>query len=439
MSQEEKIHVPKWKIEQDIEDVMESCGFIDFDNLSPITEGYVGNSKMTQKLIKACDSACKYMDDKRTITSVSFSKLDSSKEIRNIELVLKEMFGFREACLRVFNSAGKVCMTSFGPMLVFSDDIGSYTTAQSPILRNISNDMPRLPTAHGERYYDASHQYFCYIVTYARMFTLLNGEEMAAMLLHEVGHNFDVTLSNYIFDLISWGCTAFSPLPLAGAAIKAAAPQINWALDNVTKILDYIPIVPLFFNLGITGVKAFTYLLGPLGLVTKIGEYIMKFISGGSISAFHLPKEAFADSFVTAHGLGPALISALNKLEKTQYITEYGPILELWTGSRSALGSFADMFIDPHPETQTRAKLVLEEMKEVSQDPNLPKPLRKAARNDYERCKKAYDQFLQVDPDERNASVTRFSRSLKEGLFNGKVDLRALFWFYFGTKATDHR
>lgn len=434
-----EMKVPTWKAYQDLVALEESCGIVDFDSLDVATEGYIGNTKYVEKLVKACDAACRTMAGKGNVMDVSFSRIDGSKEIRNIEMVLKEMFGFKDACIRVFNSAGRIVMSPIGPIIVFADDIGAYTYPYSPILRNVTSDMPRMPTAHGERYYDNAHQYFCYIVTYSRMFTLLNGEEMAAIILHEVGHNFDVTMTNYIFDLISWILTLPSPVPMVSAVLKAAGTHIRFAWDSITKILDYIPIVPLFFNLGITGYKAFTWLLGPLGLATRLMQIVTRTLNRGLTYPLEAPTEAFADSFVAAHGLGSAFISALNKLEQTEYVTTFGPLVELWSGSGAALGSFAGLFLDPHFETQSRAKLILREMEEVSNDPNLPKPLRKAAKDDYNRCKKAYDKFLQADPDERNACVTRFSRNVKEHVFGGSVDIRALFWARFGTKATDNR
>lgn len=431
--------VPSWKAYQDIVALEESCGIMDFDNLDVTMEGYVGNTKGVEKLVKACNAACKSMEGNRGIMGHSFSKLDGSKEVRNIELVLKEMFGFKDVCIRVFNSAGRVCFSPYGPILIFADDVGAWTYPYSPIMRNITSDMPRMPTSHGERYYDNNHQYFCYIVTYSRMFTELNGEEMASVLLHEVGHNFDVTMTNYLFDLISWAITLISPTRVISSLFKIAGPQLQYIWDSVAKIMDYIPIVPLFFNLGITGYKGFTYLLGPLGLATRILKIMAASLSNGIQYPLEAPREAFADSFVAAHGLGAAFISALNKLEQTEYVTTYGPVVELWTGCGSALGSFAGLFLDPHFETQSRAKLILNEMKEVSEDPNLPRPLRKAAKDDYNRCKRAYDNFLKADPDERNACITRFSRNLKENLFGGRVDLRSIFWGIFGTKATDAR
>ena len=431
----DNIYTPTWKIIEDLNDVQEALGEIDYDNLDTVTEGYVGNTKDVQKLVKACDAACTFMANKNNIIDLSLTHLDSSKEIRNIELVLKGMFGFKEMHLQVFNCGGHVSFYNGIPIFVFDDGIQAYTITKSPFMRNATTSMPRLPTYHGERYYDESHQYFCYVVTYNEMFTLLNGEEMAAVLLHEIGHNFDVTMTNYFWDLIGWALTLTSPRPLLSMLIRAIQPEWQFAWGSITKILDYIPIVPLFFNLGITGVKAFTYLLGPLGATTHIIYLLTSLLSGGAIGSFVLPKEAFADSFVAAHGLGAAYISALNKLDKVEYVTKYGPLVEFWTGTGPAIASFTALFIDPHPETQTRAKLILMGMKEASEDPTMPKSLRKVAKEDYQKCKRAYDQFLEADPDERNACITRFTRNLKESLFGGKVDLRALLWARFGTSA----
>ena len=361
-----EIQVPSWKILQDLREVEEACGIFDFNDLDAVTEGYVGRTKDVDKLVRVCDAACRTMEGKRNVIDLSLTHLDRSKEMRNIELVLKEMFGFKEMHIRVFNCGGHVSFYGGLPIFVFEDGNNAITHTKSPLLRNVTSNMPRLPTYHGERYYDQAHQYFCYVVTYNEMFTLLNGEEMAAILLHEVGHNFDVTMTNYIFDLIGWACTLTSPRPLLSGILYAINPEWNYAWGSITKILDYIPIVPLFFNLGITGVKALTYLLGPLGATTYIISSITQLLSGGAVGALHLPREAFADSFVASYGLGAAYISALNKLDKVEYISDYGPIIELWTGTGPAVASFCALFLDPHPETQTRCKIILEQMKDAS-------------------------------------------------------------------------
>ena len=83
------------------------------------------------------------------------------------------------------------------------------------------------------------------------------------------------------------------------------------------------------------------------------------------------------------------------------------------------------MLIDPHPENQTRARMVLDAMKKCSEDRQNPPGLRKAITQNYVECKKAYDKFLQVEKDDEDGQVTRVVRGIKNKYLGGKMDLRA--------------
>ena len=141
---------------------------------------------------------------------------------------------------------------------------------------------------------------------------------------------------------------------------------------------------------------------------------------------FRVHEETFADSYVNSMGYGDAMIRAINKLDTRDYSTRINPVVELWTGSGQAACAILLMFMDSNPENQTRAKNILNDMKRASEDKDMPAHIRKAIKEDYKRQKKAYDEFLQVDPDERNAVITRFARRFKESLFGGRVDFRVV-------------
>jgi hypothetical protein len=184
-------------------------------------------------------------------------------------------------------------------------------------------------------------------------------------------------------------------------------------------------------------------LLGPLGALSKIGTLLQhsadnpaSAISGG----LRVHQEVFADSYVNSLGYGDAMIHALGKLDQRNYSTKINPVVELWTGSGDAACAILLMFIDPHPENQSRAKQILNDMKRVSEDKNVPPHLRKAIKEDYARQKKAYDDFVNADPDERNAVCTRFARRMKENIFGGRVDFRlVLLSLVGGTSAMQSR
>ena len=380
------------------------------ESLIPVTEGYVGRTKETQIIEDNCAALCKKWKD-ASIAKVSMADIHNSKEIRNIEAAIEKLTGFRKVDIVVFNKT----------------QVNAYTMPRSMLVRCAENRMPTMPTAHGKRYYDESHQYYCYIALYAQIFVELLPEEATALILHEVGHNFDHTITFWMFDMYFWAMSL--PSAPLGPIMAYLRTEVRAGIDTIVKVLDYIPIVPLAKNYFMETMKIFGMILGPLGAATTIANILNAVAnnpSGAIMGGLQVHQETFADSYVTSLGYGDAMIHAINKWDTVNYTTKHGALIEAWTGSGSAAAALMLMFVDPHPEHQSRARKILDDMKNVSEDKNVPPKMRAVIKADYARAKKAYDDFLQVDPDERNAVCTRFARKMKEACFGGKVDFRVL-------------
>jgi Zn-dependent protease with chaperone function len=380
------------------------------ESLDYTMEGYVGKTKETERIEKACAAICKEYKD-ASIAQVSLAKIHDSKEIREIERAIEDLTGFRRVNIIVKNDK------------VFN----AYTMPGSMCVKAITNKMPNMPTAHGKKYYDESHGYYCMIVLHATIFAELEPDECTAIILHEVGHNFDHTMTNWLFDLYVWAITLPSG-PLS-ALFNIYRTEIQTGIETIVKILDYIPIFPLFANYIGEGLRALDMLLGPLGATTTIYRlltYAERNPGTAILGMTRVHQETFADSYVNSLGYGDPMIRAINKIDTRNYSTKINPAIELWTGAGQAASAILLMFMDPHPENQTRAKNILDDMKRASEDKDMPAHVRKAIKEDYKRQKKAYDDFLKVDPDERNAVITRFARRFKESLFGGRVDFRVV-------------
>lgn len=399
---------------------MEDSSFMDLDftlseeNLEYIIEGYVGKTKECKEIESLfADMKRKYFPDgENTLLRTSFTDLNDSVEKKAIERQLEKLTGFGEVHILIFND----------------NDVNAMTCPQSLITRSTSS-MPSLPTAHGERYYDASHSYFCYIKLYSGLIAELTPGEITAFVLHEIGHNFDHTLTAYLFEVIIWGESIVAgPFTMLCNLFRA---QISYVNDLIVKLLDYTKIFPLLKNV-VQNVNRFIGMaLGPLGKSTKIGLMALNGYYdpiGTALGGIRFQQEAFADSYTTAMGYGPEMISAMDKLDQRDVITHHGVIPEFWTGFGSGALCIMLMLCDPHPEEQTRCKLILEAMEDVAKDPTVPRSMRKQVLDEYKRTQKAYDAFVEADPDHRNAVITRFTRELKDNFFGGKVDFRS--WIY---------
>ena len=372
-----------------------------------ISEGYVGKTKEVKKIEAVIAKMIKtYKAD--GIVKNATAELDKSPEKREIENLIQKEFGFFSVEIDIRPS-----------MLP-----GAGTVPKSILLRNNCNKMPTELTAHGEKWYDASHQYSFYMILSSDMFNgRFTAGEVTACILHEVGHNFDVSLMSYIGDCMLWGaCIAYGDIitPTIGHIIaKYIHKFITW-VSNLTPVALLQGAIDSF-------AKLVTQVAGPFGSLSYIGMMLAGTTVNvrGIIQMFiGFSGERFADSFVTAYGYGPEFISFIDKIDTVLQTRNQGLVIDTWTWSGTIAPTIVNMLIDPHPEAQTRARIVLDDMKKLLDNPNLPPKIKAAVKSDYERCKRSYDLFLQVDSDTRNAIALRFSRQTKEALLSGKLDLR---------------
>ena len=376
-----------------------------YDYLDIVSEGYVGRTKNTDKIEKAVQKMIsKYGSD--SLVKVSMSNLDNSFEKHEIEKAIKDEFGFKNAFITIFNKT----------------ELNAYTAPTSMLVREVTSDMPSRPIRHGEKFYDKKHHYYFYMAMYAEDFSgYLTPGEITAMILHEVGHNFDVTYASWICEFISWA-VSISPL---GILFKLFNGELLHAIDAVYKAIDSFFPLTIAFNSVNKILETIGELLGPFGAALQMREIVR----GIGVNPLNIPlsflkfhSEKYADSFAAAYGYGPETISLMDKLERNNNFR--GTFIESWAYSSHALSAFLMMVIDCHPETQTRCRLVLDDMERLSNDPNVPKPMKQEIAKEYQRTKKMYDEYLKVPPESREAIAIKLNRHLKEKVFRGKIDIR---------------
>ena len=377
------------------------------ESLSVVTEGYVGKTKEIKKIEELFNQMIKKYNTEG-LFDPSCKKLDESAEKKAIEKLLEKEFGFKSAEIKIMPSAMA----------------NAFTVPSSLLLRDGLRSMPTSLTAHGEKYYDEKHAYDFFMVLCGELFSgKYTGSEITGLMLHEVGHNFDVSTLSYIGDFVYWVmCFADGAIlqPFIGHILSRYMYEFVAWLTNLTPI-------SFISKLSDYGIKYGSQLLGPLGNALTLFNIVRK--NQINLSAvinipFGFSGERFADSFAAAYGYGPELMSALHKLDTQTQQLDKGFIVDTWTWSGSIAPSILCLLIDPHPETQTRAKALLEDMEKLANNEQLPKNIRAACKAEYIRSKKGYDLFVQVDPDQKKAITQRFMRKSKDYLFGGKVDLR---------------
>ena len=395
---------------ESMNDLVDADSLYEMDtHMIPVTEGYIGKTKNLLEIERKFDEMIKKYGPRSRIDK-SYHDLEDCPEKKDIQDLVCREFGFDSASIII------------QPVAISN----AMTMPRSFLVRDFTNGMPTSLTLHGEKYYDASHKYDFVMVMYTELFDgTFTAGELTAFLLHEVGHNFDVTTMTYIADWIFWGqCLATGNVLYA--LFRNYAAKIIWRIENL--LLRIRPLT-ILMNIGIDIYKILLMVTGPLGIPTRLARILQNTIVRPIDLISGIGAEKFADSFANAYGYGAEMISVVDKMDRYLITTNKGVVADTWTWMGDACCSIITMFIDPHPENQTRARMMLDDMKKLSESKDIPPHIRKVVQKDYQACKKAYDDFLQVEKSDRDGLALRLSRNFKEDALNGKVS----FFTYFFT------
>lgn len=412
-------------------------------NYTPTTEGYVGKTK---ELIAAEKEFRKlkhryfgenFMNDFSKSFFMSLSDdLNKSQEIMKVSELFRKLFKFKEC--RIFINRS------------FRYGANAFTYPGSYLVRNSNYGMPKFPTYHGHRFEDKRHEYCCGAVLTIELFNILEPDEIIAILLHEVGHCFDFTMGAYYLEILGW-IMMFSTLhpSIIMSKLIDCIPSLRMFFLDITTEISNLAIITVLLNIQGTILRYLRMAWGPLGKLSIIATNGLSILAN-PVNAFNnlmgTTREQFADSFCAAYGYGPSLISALDKLEKYCNTLSSNSknsnivlnnLADTWTTLFNAPINFLMSLVDPHPETQTRCRMIADIMKKTANDPTMPKNMRSAVKANYERCEESYRNYVDTDADGYYMS-TKIRRKISDKLFNGKTDWRSLF-FGMTNVATNNR
>ena len=376
---------------------------------------------------------------------------DVKPHIAKIETLFKKQFGFNDFNL-IYASVEGI------------SDPNAFAVPSGIIRRTIAHDgmfniVPLKQQSGG--YYDKTHTYTCTVMITPGMFDVmdLTGAEMLALVLHEIGHNFQCTpLAN-----IGWFLPFLDLFEInfdAGQKAKVAKNPafirfINYILDNElsnewyafkTKFGNLLyeifssaikPIIMLtdmigkaLNNIKWMYVQMMPFLLGTLSIVGAAMS-IRKMNPATLLNVFcGYSGEVFADSFAVAYGYGPELSSAMSKLG-AHYEMSYnllmdnpvlGPLYEL---NIVTFEIIQDIFnLDPHPSNQRRIMNMMEKLEREINSGKLPPALKKSAMEDLKKNRRIYQKFLNAEVGDKQFALIASYRTLNDSLFGGKLDVK---------------
>lgn len=346
---------------------------------------------------------------------------NNSKELEKVKECFCKEFGFGEFDL------------NFDPRPV----INGYTVPSYGIITLINSSMPMLPLRRGEKYYDKSHNYYCYINIFTALIIELDltpGETMA-IILHEVGHNFDVSIPSVIARKAAIILTLLTaPQQLLFLDIFSYIYAMQDKL--LTTAAHYVPDVMKIYSKFSMLFDDFSSIFADLRIV---GDVIKAIMQGGVAnfairSAIGGAGEVFADSFAVSYGYGKETVSAMDKIsniyynnkrfkyrEKLMHVKGLNTLID----AENVMVHIAISIVDPHPQSETRMIFAIKRLEELSKDNSLTPAQRKIIKNDLEAAKKIRETNMKMEHEEERGAYASMLRKYLLDKTDGALDIKA--------------
>lgn len=274
----------------------------------------------------------------------------------------------------------------------------------------------------------------------------LTAEELMAIILHEIGHNMDMSVFTLLsrlpidMQLLSTGNWAqiitnfvtfglFDMLGL-GAVLSSVIKSIQVALAKYAPGLLHLSTLywEIYMNImTVMKIKNFKNIMN-----ISPDRYVLEIINPNNL--FGYASEKYADSFATSYGYGLALSTAFAKLEAngtnyTESTIKNIPGLNWVYDLMSVNIGLIYAAVDPHPLTVTRIQSQLTKLKRDAKDPNLNPKLRKELELQIKDQQNFIDNYY-LDIDKNDNKKRIFSWMMNYMIikfFNGRFDFRETF------------
>lgn len=404
----------------------------------PVMEAYYGKPKeflTVEKeldklitIIKKENSTLLNSTNKAMQLSKPLTDLNKTDSIITIENIIKKFFGFKEFHLCIyypiddFITARYNAYTDPSSFNFFKRDKTTGKIDRSSICVGVNIDM--LLILYGD----------------------LNADEVLAVILHEIGHNMDISifmlLSNFPFDLSD--ILNKTPLPtLMGKALGSLLhdifdigrfkPQIISKVESILN--EKFPILlrlTTFYHELILNFKSADKFQNIMSIIKNPMLSLPYLIKPSNI--FGYANEKYADSFATAYGYGMATSTLRNKLQKSDNfvinkILTNIPIINYAYDLSNITFEILTMSSDPHPTDAVRISEQLNKLKRDQQDPNLSPRLKKSLQEEIDELQNFIDNYyLNFDKNDNNKRIfTWMFNYLVIKVFKNKIDFRETF------------
>lgn len=426
---------------------------IDFDSYTEILddygyfkEDYYGKTPYLLKAEKVLESL---------MTLVKQNPLDDyTNHPLNIKLqkLLQKQFGFKDVFILWFQDSKKRrTAKTFSSVNIFSGLI----------------DETRFKNKK-DGFYDTNHKLICCItISISNMvYADISAEECMAILLHEIGHNFDYSINHAISTILGIVGSASRIVSKKSIVIgKRYDPES----DTTTLYRTTIPIIDLEQVIYLAGVATpirKTYakfislidkLLNKFPFAKKVENVFGELISYYDkmyymITSFrnlkNLPRqilltplsayaqifvirknEEFADSFATMYGYGPSLMTGLTKLDYTAVMnlqdTEIGnnPVVKALLDITMLESCICSFFLSGHGTDEQRIMQQIKFVKKEISNGNYPPSIKEELKNQVNELEEILRNNVEMTDEKVKLPFTIFVRRLISKIFHNDTEM----------------
>lgn len=290
------------------------------DSLEQLLEVYFGDSGLQRIERKLGQFRYKYFDN-RIFNTLNYG-VNTDPDLLEINRLLEKEFGFGCCSLNIL-------MAPVAQAFTFS-----LSSRFDVLSLDLKNHIKATRTGFK---YDRDLDYA--LVVYISSYVIFNPEytdrEVLAIILHEIGHNFQCSLNGVsgIFNNIATIFrTIFHPvsaLLYSNRSLSSYSKAINEAKENKSFLIaldwctNMLLAIPMTIQKTISDINILTQ---PLKVVLSIPFMMLKRVWYIVDDVIPLPfkyrDEKIADNFATMYGYGPDLVTGLEKLER-----DTGPVI----------------------------------------------------------------------------------------------------------------
>lgn len=405
------------------------------DQIKPVDEAYVGKQPNLLAMEKCIDRLRKKYYEKMDIFDVVLLKnVENDDDWHRFRDLIEEQFGFYSVTLTLFE--------------ILPSGMGSVPNACTlplhldPIYLAKLRVNLKVDSKHIQ--FDKKAEFCTLICINPKLFFSkeFTSAEVLAVVLHEVGHNFEVaTLTatlpfHYIRAISVWSKVLASGNPVSIALlgslllnpgrkfISDAYKEIqnDSTLSSIYAFMTYgIQYIGFMNGMSLRNAIEFCVMrplekILPNKIVARLANlacYIAR-VSPIDIAAAQLTyvSEKYSDSFVTLHGYGPEFAMAMKKLHATgdvfgvYELIQTTPILGHIYGLNDWILDHIMAVLDGHPDDATRMLTQVNVLEADLKNTRLDAKTRKLINKDIAECKKALKEIkLNYNSMNRNSKA----------------------------------